>query len=112
MTPEQISNIVDTIISLRDNDDRMQVATDAYFKVIHPDSYAPIIEWNCTYALNIVNIVHHDIADWLWYYLYEVSWLKRRDAKYDVRITQNWKEWKMNTVEDLKTFLISEYAVS
>lgn len=44
MTPEQISNIVDTIISLRDNDDRMQEATDAYSKVMYPDSYAPIIE--------------------------------------------------------------------
>lgn len=111
MNSEQIKKIVDTILSIRYNDQRMQEATDTYFKVMYPESYEPIIEWNATYALQILEIVHPDIADWLSYYLYEVPWLKRTDADYDVVITQNWKEWKLNTVDELKTFLISEYAL-
>ena len=110
MNHEQIKKIVDTIISIRYNDQRMQEATDSYFKVMYPESYEPIIEWNATYALQILGIVHPDIADWLSYYLYEVPGLKRKE-EYNVVITQNWKEWKLNTVDELKTFLISEYAL-
>ena len=110
MTPEKITKIVDTILSLRYNDKRMQEATDAYFKVMHPGSYAPCIDWNCDTALKILGILHPGIAGDLSYFIYEVPWLKRNDAEYDVVITQNEKEWKMNTVEDLKTFLISEYS--
>ena len=110
MNSEQIKKIVDTIISIRNNDQRMQEATDAYFKVMHSDSYPPIIEWNATYALKILEIVHPDIADWLSYFIYEVPALKK-DPDYNVTITQNKKKWQLNTVEQLKDFLIKQYAL-
>lgn len=44
MTSDQIIQIVDTIISIRENDKKMQDATDAYFKVMHPYDYEPIID--------------------------------------------------------------------
>lgn len=111
MNSEQIIKIVDTIISIQENDMKMQDATDAYFKVMHPDSFEPIIDWNATYALKILSIVHYDIADWLSYFLYEVPWLKRGDAEYDVTIKQNDKEYPLNTLQQLKDFLLAEYAL-
>lgn len=109
MTPEQINQIVDTIIQLHENDNRMQEATDSYFKVMHPDSYAPSIAWSCDTALKILGIFHPDIAQDISYFIYEVPLLKMNDTEYDVIVTQNGKEWKMNTVDELKAFLISEY---
>lgn len=109
MNSEKINQIVDTIISIHDKDIRNQEASDAYFKVMHPNSYEPIIDWNTTYALKILEIVNPYIADWLSYFIYEVPGLKRNDTEYNVTITQNEKEWKLNTVDELKTFLISEY---
>lgn len=44
MNSEQIIKIVDTIISIRENDKKMQDATDAYFKVMHPYDYEPTID--------------------------------------------------------------------
>lgn len=111
MNSEQIIKIVDTIISIRENDKKMQDATDAYFKVMHPYDYEPTIDWNATYALKILNIVHYDIADWLSYFLYEVPWLKRGDTEYDVKIKQNDKEYPLNTIQELKDFLIEQYAL-
>jgi len=55
--------------------------------------------------------VHPDIAGWLSYFIYEVDTLKHYDPDYDVVIKQDCKDWKLNTVEDLKTFLISEYTL-
>ena len=112
MTNEQITKIVDTILSIHYNDMKMQEASDAYFKVMHPDSYAPIIDGNCYSALKILRILQPEISSWLSYFIYEVPLLKSNDTEYDVIVTQNGKEWKMNTVQELKAFLISEYAVS
>lgn len=112
MSPEQINQIVDTIIKMRQKDQESQDASNAFHIALYPDDHNPILIWFTDYALKIVNIVHPDIADWLSYFIYEVPWLKRSDAEYDVVIKQDCKDWKLNNVEELKTFLISEYAVS
>jgi len=111
MTPEQITKIVDTIIKMRQKDQESQNASNAFHIALYPDDHNPILIWFTDYALKIVNIVHPDIAGWLSYFIYEVDTLKHYDPDYDVVIKQDCKDWKLNTVEDLKTFLISEYTL-
>ena len=111
MSPEQINKIVDTIINCRYQDQEAQDASNVFHNALYPDSHNPILNGTTDNALVIVKIMHSEIADWLSYFIYEVDTLKHYDPDYDVVIKQDCKDWKLNTVEDLKTFLISEYAL-
>ena len=72
MNSDQIIQIVDTIISIHESNDKKQEATDAYFEAMHPDSYAPIVHSNTTDAFRILDIIHFDMSDWIQYFIYEV----------------------------------------
>lgn len=111
MNSDQIIQIVDTIISIHESNDKKQEATDAYFEAMHPDSYAPIVHSNTTDAFRILDIIHFDMSDWIQYFIYEVPWLRRGDANYDVRILYKNKEYPLNNLSQLKDFLITEYAL-
>lgn len=111
MNSYQIIKIVDTIISIRENDNKKQKATEIYFEAMHPDSYAPILESNLTDVFKILDIINFDMSDWIQYFIYEVPWLRRGDANYDVRILYKNREYPLNTLSQLKDFLITEYAL-
>lgn len=109
MNKAQITAIVNAMLELRKRDQDMQKASDIYHDALYPDCHNPFLVWVTDWALKILDLVEPEISEWISYFIYEAPGLKRNDPDYDVVVTFDNVKWKMNTKEDLITFLQNAY---
>lgn len=105
MTPIQITAIVSAILELREQDQKMQKASDIYHDALYPDCHNPSLVGVTDWALKVLDLVEPEISEWISYFIYEVPGLKRNAPDYDVTVKHDNIEWHMNTKEELITFL-------
>lgn len=105
MNKSQITAIVNAILELREQDQKMQKASDIYHDALYPDCHNPFLVWVTDWALKILDLVEPYMAEWISYFIYEAPWLKRNEPDYDVIVEQGNEKWHMNTKEDLINFL-------
>jgi len=109
MNKAQITAIVNAMLELREQDQKMQKASDIYHDALYPDCHNPFLVGITEWALKLLDLVHPEIAEWISYFIYEVPSLKRPDTNYDVIIKNEGIDYYLNTKEDLITFLQYAY---
>lgn len=96
MTKEQFTKLLDTLEEVYAQDREDNTAWLDFIKVIAPDSYAPIVEWKLSTALDILKIEHPEITELMGYYFYEAKNMDKGGM-----IESDWKKYNYSIREDI-----------
>lgn len=71
MNALQLKQTLELLEIVYKNDRAVNKATRAYYEIISPGEYAPVIEWKLSSILNYIKIENPEIAELLEYYFFE-----------------------------------------
>ena len=96
MTKEQFTKLLDTLEEVYAQDREDNTAWLDFIRVISPDSYAPIVEWKLSKALDVLKIEHPEITELMAYYFYEAKNMDKGGM-----IESDWKKYNYSIREDV-----------
>ncbi len=96
MTKEQFTKLLDTLEEVYAQDREDNTAWLDFIKVIAPDSYAPIVEWKLSTALDVLKIEYPEITELMAYYFYEAKNMNKGGM-----IESDWKKYNYSIKEDV-----------
>jgi len=66
-----LKEILVAIFNQRKEDDKLQEATNKYFEVYAPDTYAPFVDWKVWAMLQVIKLQDESLYEEIEYWLYE-----------------------------------------
>ena len=96
MTKEQFTKLFDTLEEVYAQDREDNTAWIGFIRVIAPDSYAPIVEWKLSTALDVLKIEYQEITELMAYYFYEAKNMDKGGM-----IESDWKKYNYSIREDI-----------